>query len=109
MKKVKPLIEINSKNQIPKFANEAEEREFWQTHSFGPGLVVSKPDDFPFALPATKPRPASTKATSIRLGNDLERRLKLVANKKGMPYQTLLKEFVIERTYEEEKRLGLIK
>lgn len=109
MKKAKSLIEINSKNQIPQFTNETEEREFWQTHGFGPGLTVSNSEDAPFALPLTKPRPASTKATSIRLGNDLERRLKLVANKKGMPYQTLLKEFVIERTYEEEKRLGLIK
>ena len=109
MKKVKSLIEVNSKNEIPKFKNEAEEREFWQTHSFGPGLAISNTTDFPFALPPIKPRPASTKATSIRLGNDLERRLKIVANKKKMPYQTLLKEFVLERTYEEEKRLGLIK
>jgi hypothetical protein len=39
---------------------------------------------------------------------DLLRRLKTLAAKKRKGYQSLLKEFVVERLYEEEKREGLI-
>ena len=55
------------------------------------------------------PRPAgASKSTSIRLDADVEGRLRRVADLKQVPYQTLLKQFVGERLYEEEKRLGLI-
>ncbi|WP_164473366.1 hypothetical protein [Deinococcus psychrotolerans] len=46
--------------------------------------------------------------TTLRLDTDTETRLKHVARLKQMPYQTLLKQFVSERLYEEEKRLGVI-
>ncbi|WP_291425939.1 hypothetical protein [Deinococcus sp.] len=39
---------------------------------------------------------------------DLERRLRVLAKKKGTRYHTLVKELVLERGYEEEKRLGLV-
>ncbi|MFC4454384.1 hypothetical protein [Deinococcus sonorensis] len=55
------------------------------------------------------PRPAgASKSTSIRLDADVETRLRQVAQRKQVPYQTLLKQFVAERLYEEEKRLGII-
>lgn len=38
----------------------------------------------------------------------MEKRLKHVAALKRVPYQTLLKQFVGERLYEEEKRLGVV-
>lgn len=56
-------------------------------------------------LPPSRPR---TRAISLRLDEDLLRRLKAVARRKGKGYQTLLKEFVLERLYEEEKREGVI-
>lgn len=37
------LTVVNSRDQIPHFANEAEAREFWQTHSVGPGLLTYQP------------------------------------------------------------------
>ncbi|WP_420594414.1 hypothetical protein [Deinococcus sp.] len=46
--------------------------------------------------------------TSLRLSADLERRLRHLAALKGTSYQTLMKEFVLERVYEEEKRLGVV-
>ena len=45
---------------------------------------------------------------SVRFDLDTLNRLRKVAKKKGVGYQTLLKQFVTERLYEEEKREGLI-
>jgi hypothetical protein len=53
------------------------------------------------------PRP-HTKPVAIRFDADTLTRLKAVARKKHKGYQTLLKEFVTERLYEEEKREGLL-
>lgn len=47
-------------------------------------------------------------ATSLRLEADTVRRLRVLAAKKGTKYQTLLKTFVVERLYEEERREGLV-
>ncbi|MEF2279332.1 hypothetical protein V3W47_13590 [Deinococcus sp. YIM 134068] len=52
--------------------------------------------------------PRKSNPTSIRLSTDLERRLRHLAELKGTSYQTLLKEFGLERVYEEEKRLGVV-
>ena len=45
---------------------------------------------------------------AVRFEDDTVTRLKVLAERKGMGYQTLLKAFVQERLYEEEKREGLI-
>jgi hypothetical protein len=44
----------------------------------------------------------------MNLSANLEQRLRVLAERKYTPYQTLLKEFVLERVYEEEKRLGIL-
>jgi predicted DNA binding CopG/RHH family protein len=53
---------------------------------------------------AKKSQKVPSRLTSIRLEPDLEQRLRSLASAKGIGYQTLLKNFVIERIYEEEKR-----
>ena len=58
-------------------------------------------------LPPPRPKVRSS-TTSIRLEADVIKRLKALARKKGTGYQTLLKQFVGERLYEEEKREGLL-
>ena len=45
---------------------------------------------------------------AIGFDPDVLKRLQALAKKKGKGYQTLLKEFVLERLYEEEKREGLV-
>jgi predicted DNA-binding protein len=45
---------------------------------------------------------------SVRFDDETIRRLKAVSEKKNKGYQTLLKEFVTERLYEEGKREGLL-
>jgi hypothetical protein len=47
-------------------------------------------------------------AISVRLEYDVLNRLRALAKVKGTKYQTLLKTFVAERLYEEERRHGLV-
>ncbi len=56
---------------------------------------------------AVLPRPR-TRPIPVRFDEDTVRRLKTLAGKRHKGYQTLLKEFVVERLYEEEKREGLV-
>jgi predicted DNA binding CopG/RHH family protein len=72
--------------KIPKFKNEDEEREFWATQS---PLDYFAVDNFKRAsFPKLKP---SLKSISIRLPEDMLAELKIIANKKDVPYQSLAK------------------
>jgi predicted DNA binding CopG/RHH family protein len=57
--------------------------------------------DTPHSQPRTTP-------IAIRFDQSTIARLKALAAKRNTGYQTLLKEFVVERLYEEEKREGII-
>jgi len=94
---------VNSADEIPEFADEDEERDFWETHHVGPGML----NGFTRvgAHPAVVARP---KTITIRIVPDILRRLQNLAARKGIRYQTLVKAFVTERLYEEEKREGIV-
>ncbi|QQK76403.1 hypothetical protein HUG15_13095 [Salicibibacter cibarius] len=49
------------------------------------------------------PKRTEAKSITIRMDQDPLERLQTLADKKQKGYQTLLKQFVIERLYEEEK------
>jgi predicted DNA binding CopG/RHH family protein len=100
------LTIIYSHDQIPKFRSEAEEHEFWKTHTWSDELMDQAEADPDLPLLRSKTR---SSITSIRFEDDTLRRLKALAAKKGMSYQALLKTFVAERLYEEEKREGIIR
>jgi hypothetical protein len=53
-------------------------------------------------------RPARTTPVAVRFDQFTLKRLKALATLHNKGYQTLLKEFVVERLYEEEKRAGII-
>ncbi len=72
--------------QIPKFRNEDEEREFWATHS--PLDYFDRKQFKRASFPKLKP---SLKSISIRLPEDMLAELKILANKKDVPYQSLAK------------------
>ena len=98
------FIQVNSPAEIPQFANEDEEAEFWATHSLGPGMLDNaKPDPLLDKLLPVRPR-----SITIRLDPDVYFRLRSLAQQKGRSYQALLKEFLVERLYEEEKREGIV-
>ena len=102
-----PRRTINEQNEIPTFRDDAEAAAFWESHEVGEGLLTSIRDvDAP--LTRSFRRPQGTVQISLKLERDTKRRLETVAKAKGMPYQTLLKSFLAERLYEEEKRLGLV-
>jgi hypothetical protein len=56
-----------------------------------------------------KVRPGRTTPIAIRFDQFTLKRLRALAALRNTGYQTLLKEFIVERLYEEEKREGIIK
>ncbi|MBI1910865.1 MAG: BrnA antitoxin family protein [Deltaproteobacteria bacterium] len=82
--------------KIPKFKNEEEEREFWATHDSAEYIDYSKAKKGLF--PNLKP---STKTISIRLPESLVEHIKTLANKRDVPYQSLLKILLAEKVDEE--------
>lgn len=87
------------KNKIPKFKNEDEEREFWSTHSTADYIDSFEPVEFD--LSELKP---STRTISLRLPQSIIDQLKRMANKRDVPYQSLLKIFLSEKIQEENMR-----
>jgi len=72
--------------RILKFKTEDEEREFWATHS--PLDYFDSKKLKRASFPKLKP---SLKSISIRLPEDMLAELKILANKKDVPYQSLAK------------------
>jgi len=77
---------------IPTFTSEDEEREFWATHDTVDYIDWSRARWVTF--PNLKP---STETISLRLPAALLADLKILANKRDVPYQSLLKVFLAER------------
>jgi len=81
---------------IPGFDSEAEERAFWETHDTMDYVDWSRARTGIF--PNLKP---STETISLRLPVGLLTGLKILANKRDVPYQSLLKVFLAERVAQE--------
>jgi predicted DNA binding CopG/RHH family protein len=78
---------------IPKFRSEAEERRFWETHDSSNYVDWNKAERV--RLPNLKP---STTSISLRLPVTLLERIKVAANKRDVPYQSLIKTWLAEKT-----------
>ena len=79
-------------SSVPVFETEAEERAFWETHDSSTHVDWSRAERVRFAN--LKP---STKAISLRLPVDLLDRIKMAANKRDVPYQSLIKLWLSEK------------
>ncbi len=77
---------------IPVFGSEAEETAIWETRDSGDYVDWSTAERVRFAN--LKP---STKAISLRLPVDLLERIKIAANKRDVPYQSLIKVWLSEK------------
>lgn len=84
---------------IPEFTNEEDEREFWATHDSTDYIDWRRAR--PVVFPALKP---STKTISLRLPESMLNELRLLANKRDVPYQSLIKVFLQERIDQELHR-----
>ncbi len=90
------------RKSIPKFKDETQEREFWHSHDSTEYINWNNGEKV--ILPKLKP---SIKTISLRLPENLLNKLKLLANKQGVPYQSLLKMFLSERVDAELKKLSM--
>ena len=84
---------MNEKRKnIPSFANGAEERAFWETHDSTNYLDWTKAQEV--ILANLKP---STKSISLRLPQHLLDSIKVAANARDVPYQSLIKVWLQEK------------
>ena len=79
---------------IPKFANEAQERAYWESHDSTDYLDWSKAKMA--TLPNLKP---TTKTISLRLPQHLLDSIKIAANARDVPYQSLIKVWLQEKLH----------
>jgi predicted DNA binding CopG/RHH family protein len=77
---------------IPHFRSEAEKRKFWETHDSTDYVDWNKAQRVQF--PNLK---LSTTAISLRLPQGLLDRIKIAANKRDVPYQSLTKVWLAEK------------
>ncbi len=87
---------MSRKNKIPKFKNEEEERIFWAEKDSTEFIDWKKSEKVIF--PNLKPTP---KTISLRLPEFILEQLKLIAHKRDVPYQSLIKIFLKDRIDEE--------
>jgi predicted DNA binding CopG/RHH family protein len=90
-KKIKP---------VPKFRNEQDEREFWSTHDTTDYFDFSKNR---VEIEFDQGIEAPVKSISLRLPREMLNQLKVLANKKDIPYQSLIKVYLAEKIAEERK------
>ena len=76
----------------PRFRDEAEERRFWETHDSSSYVDWDKAERV--RLANLKP---STKSISLRLPVGLLERIKIAANRRDVPYQSLIKTWLAEK------------
>jgi len=79
-------------NKIPKFKTEAQERRFWEARDSTDYVNWSSAK--PARLPNLKP---TTQTISLRLPTPLLERIKIEANKRDVPYQSLIKIWLKEK------------
>ncbi len=77
---------MSKARKTPEFKNETEERAFWESHDSTEYVDWKQAKRAQF--PNLKP---STKTISLRLPESLLDRIKIEANKRDMPYQSLIK------------------
>ena len=85
-----------SRKAIPHFANEDKERRFWAKHD-----VLDYFDWRKAAQPVFPSLKPSTTSISLRLPVSMLEELKALANKRDVPYQSLMKVFLAERIEQE--------
>ena len=82
----------NKLKEVRAFKSEAEERAFWEENVSAGHVDWSKAESV--RLPNLKP---SATAISLRLPNGLLERIKVAANKRDVPYQSLIKTWLAEK------------
>ena len=86
---------------MPRFKREQDEREFWHRHDTMDHFDFSKSERVEIEFdPGVE---APVKSISLRLPREMLNDLKVLANKKDIPYQSLIKVYLAEKIKEERK------
>ncbi len=94
---------INNLKDIPADLSDEEQIKFLETHGVSEEFLEKAEE----ASEDERPRPR-TRPINVRFDDFTLNRLKEMAGRRNVGYQTLLKTFVLERLYEEEKREGAL-
>ncbi len=82
----------NTFKPVPSFSDEAEEKAFWESHDSAEYIDWSKAERV--RMPNLKP---SSTSISLRLPQSLLESIKIEANRRDVPYQSLIKVWLSER------------
>jgi predicted DNA binding CopG/RHH family protein len=92
---------MNEHKKIPVFKTEDEEREFWAENDSTEFIDCKKSEKV--ILPKLKP---SAKTISLRLPEHILDELKMMARKRDVPFQSLIKIFLKDRLNQELRHSG---
>lgn len=81
-------------SRLPVFKSEAEESAYWDKHSLTEHLEEFRPVKDKFKGPVKH-------LLSIRIDLELMRKIRRIADHRGVPYQTLMQQWLLERAEEE--------
>lgn len=94
---------INSLKDIPVNLNDEERMDFLMRHGVSEEFLENVEEASEEERPRPRTRPINVRFDDFTLG-----RLKDMAGRRNVGYQTLLKDFVVERLYQEELREGVL-
>ncbi len=89
-------MKSSAKKKIPRFSSEDEERKFWDNHDSSDFIDWNNAERV--ILSKLKP---TVRSISIRLPEIMIEEIKVLANRRDVPYQSLMKIFLAERIEEE--------
>lgn len=92
---------VKTPNEVPQNMTEDESASYWESHEITDGFLANARSLEESEMPPTR---TEAKTITVRFDVDTLDRLQHLARQKHKGYQTLLKQFVIERLYEEEKK-----
>lgn len=93
---------MKEQKEIPNFQSEAEEREFWAKHDSTEFIDWATAESV--ALPNLKP---TMKTVSLRMPEFIIDELRMIARKRDISYQALIKVFIKERIDQEHRQRSL--
>lgn len=88
---------------VPEGLSDEEQIRFWETHEVTEEFLAQVEEAPEDERPRARTQPVNVRFDDFTLG-----RLKALAKRRNVAYETLLEEFVTERLYEEEKREGML-
>ncbi len=92
---------VKHPREVPQNMTDEQSAGFWESHEITEDFLRQARPLEESEMPSAR---TDAKTITIRFDTDTLDRLQNLARQKHKGYQTLLKQFVIERLYEEEKK-----